>query len=204
MEEGGGGGGEGGGGGGGGRGVGGFTKQPTTSLFCCCCFRCRLNVVVRGRMRRRQRRRRRRLRWRRRQRRRRRGCQSKKISHGKCLPLKTPNTSVSPTKTNNCTSTFSCPHEYSSWKLWCAKYFRGEILPFGNFRREYILIFAGRHFPRIFFGFSRGLNFCFSKWTCTLLVTTKMELYIFAGRTLYIWLGLVIGVYTDDKHGCTQ
>jgi hypothetical protein len=42
------------------------------------------------------------------------------------------------------------------------------------------------------------------KCTRTLLVTTKMKLYIFAGRTLYTWLALVTGVYTDDKHGCTQ
>jgi hypothetical protein len=62
-----------------------------------------------------------------------------------------------------------------------------------------IFIFVGR-----FFVFSRGVNFHFCEWTRTLLVTTKMELYIFGGRTLYIWIALVTYVYTDDKHGCTQ
>jgi hypothetical protein len=40
------------------------------------------------------------------------------------------------------------------------KFFRRHILPFGNFRGEYIFIFAGRHFARRFFVFSRGVDFC--------------------------------------------
>jgi len=43
-----------------------------------------------------------------------------------------------------------------------------------------IFIFVGR-----FFVFSWGVNFHFREWTCTLLVTMKMEMYIFAGRTLF-------------------
>jgi hypothetical protein len=80
------------------------------------------------------------------------------------------------------------------------KNFRGEIVPFGNFRGEYISILRGDTLRGDFLFFSRGVNFRFCKWTHTLLVTTKMELYIFAGRALYTWLALGTGVWIGIRH----
>ncbi len=84
------------------------------------------------------------------------------------------------------------------------KNFRGEIVPFGNFRGEYIAVFAGRHFVRRFFVFLAGSQFPFLQMESYTLGYNENGVVHFAGRTLYIWIALVTDVYTDDKHGCTQ
>ena len=67
----------------------------------------------------------------------------------------------------------------------CTMNFCGEIIPFGNFRGEFISVFAGRHFARRFFVFFAGSQFPF----------LQMDSYTIGynenGVVHFFWLSLV-------------